>query len=387
MTDKTPSPAPDDRTCGTCKHLDAVGDPCWHCDHSNNLWEPATPAPAPAVPSLPDAMTVVIRALQDDPGYAWSWHCNIAMAAVDEGVDHGTANHAAARFMRLLASVEPAHELPPKPEAQAPVAAQQKPAAWTLQSELDAKETTCRAHLWFVDPKNSAWTPLYTAPQAPRPTAPEWEGAEEWMPLAWELCAEENGEEACNELVWEGGPVPEPWGDRWLKYEDEAKRLIALVRKHAPQAPAQALAAAGGTAPEMADVPRRQPVLDPVLKSPENDAKSLIKKESGVVLVPALHNRPIQWVLEAIGRGSYGDDYQEAWQDLLTAADAGPAPGMADEQRDAARYRWIRKNSTRSTVNIEIHGNGCEIEDTLDEAVDEAMARDPDTQVTGSSNG
>jgi len=33
--------------------------------------------------------------------------------------------------------------------------------AWTLQSELDAKETTCRAHLWFSDPQNSSWTPLY----------------------------------------------------------------------------------------------------------------------------------------------------------------------------------------------------------------------------------
>lgn len=64
----------------------------------------------------------------------------------------------------------------------------------------------------------------------------KWEGAEEWMPLAWELCADECGEDACTELVWEGGPVPEPWGDRWLKYEDEAKRLIALVRKHVPGA-------------------------------------------------------------------------------------------------------------------------------------------------------
>lgn len=65
-----------------------------------------------------------------------------------------------------------------------------------------------------------------------------WQGAEEWESLAWELCADENGEDACNELIWEGGPVPEPWGDRWLKYEGEAKRLIALVRKHvaAPQA-------------------------------------------------------------------------------------------------------------------------------------------------------
>lgn len=36
-----------------------------------------------------------------------------------------------------------------------------RPRAWTLQCELDARETTCRAHLWFVDPVNSAWAPLY----------------------------------------------------------------------------------------------------------------------------------------------------------------------------------------------------------------------------------
>jgi hypothetical protein len=60
----------------------------------------------------------------------------------------------------------------------------------------------------------------------------DWENAEYWMPLAWQLCAKECGEEACNELIWEGGPIPEPWGDRWLKYEAEAKRLIALVQNH-----------------------------------------------------------------------------------------------------------------------------------------------------------
>lgn len=65
--------------------------------------------------------------------------------------------------------------------------------------------------------------------------ADKWEGAEEWMPLAWELCANECGEDACTELVWEGGPIPEPWGDRWLKYEDQAKEMIAMVRKYVPQ--------------------------------------------------------------------------------------------------------------------------------------------------------
>ena len=78
-------------------------------------------------------------------------------------------------------------------------------------------------------------------PKAPAQSEPSdrWYGAEEWMPLAWELCADECGEEACNELVWEGGPVPEPWGERWLKYEYEAKRLIALVRQHVPAASPQ----------------------------------------------------------------------------------------------------------------------------------------------------
>ena len=71
----------------------------------------------------------------------------------------------------------------------------------------------------------------------PEPVA--WEGGEEWEPLAWALCADENGEEACRELIYEGGAAPEPWGERWLKYEDDARRMIAWVRKYtAPPVPA-----------------------------------------------------------------------------------------------------------------------------------------------------
>jgi hypothetical protein len=57
--------------------------------------------------------------------------------------------------------------------------------------------------------------------------------------MAWELCADECGEDACNEMIWEGGPIPEPWGEQWLKYEDQAKRLIAMVQKNTPPQPAQ----------------------------------------------------------------------------------------------------------------------------------------------------
>lgn len=40
-----------------------------------------------------------------------------------------------------------------------------EPAAWTLTAELEKRETTTRAHLWFSDPVNCMWTPLYTADQ------------------------------------------------------------------------------------------------------------------------------------------------------------------------------------------------------------------------------
>lgn len=58
-----------------------------------------------------------------------------------------------------------------------------------------------------------------------------WTGGEEWEQLAWHLCAEEHGEDACDEVIWEGGPIPEPWGARWMKYESDAKRMIELVRR------------------------------------------------------------------------------------------------------------------------------------------------------------
>ena len=85
--------------------------------------------------------------------------------------------------------------------------------------------------------KYAAWViPLYTAPvAAPEPQPDTWDGAEEWERLAFELCADEHGEESCNELIWSDF---EPWGERWLKYEDEAKRMISLVRKHTAPVPA-----------------------------------------------------------------------------------------------------------------------------------------------------
>ena len=52
------------------------------------------------------AVKQVTDAMRNDLDYAWSWHCNIAMAAVDEGVDHMTANKLAARFLMILTGVD-----------------------------------------------------------------------------------------------------------------------------------------------------------------------------------------------------------------------------------------------------------------------------------------
>ena len=40
-----------------------------------------------------------------------------------------------------------------------------EPVAWTLRKTLDKGETTTRAYLWFKNPQNTAWAPLYAAPQ------------------------------------------------------------------------------------------------------------------------------------------------------------------------------------------------------------------------------
>lgn len=62
------------------------------------------------------AMNALRKTFKEDPAYAWSWHCNIAMAMYDEFPDSfwvpdrseqlKIANKAAARFMKLAFDVE-----------------------------------------------------------------------------------------------------------------------------------------------------------------------------------------------------------------------------------------------------------------------------------------
>ena len=40
-----------------------------------------------------------------------------------------------------------------------------EPVAWTLTETLDKRETTTTGYLWFKNPVNACWSPLYATPQ------------------------------------------------------------------------------------------------------------------------------------------------------------------------------------------------------------------------------
>ncbi|MBW9334536.1 hypothetical protein FEE59_13540 [Herbaspirillum sp. RU 5E] len=73
---------------------------------------------------------------------------------------HGmTVAQDAIGFARALLSraIPEGHVVVPKEPT--PVA----PIAWVLTEQLEKRETICNARLWFTDPVNSAWTPIYTS--------------------------------------------------------------------------------------------------------------------------------------------------------------------------------------------------------------------------------
>ena len=68
------------------------------------------------------AMEVLSQRLKDDPDYAYSWHCNIAMACYDSMNDidhedrHTVSNEAASRFMKMAFDVDTKYIGPPPKE-------------------------------------------------------------------------------------------------------------------------------------------------------------------------------------------------------------------------------------------------------------------------------
>jgi hypothetical protein len=67
---------------------------------------PARCAPGGSASPCGEALNILKSGMRDEPGYAWSWHCNVAVSMMDEGAPHDAANAAAARFMRLAFDVD-----------------------------------------------------------------------------------------------------------------------------------------------------------------------------------------------------------------------------------------------------------------------------------------
>ena len=61
-----------------------------------------------------EAVDALAKAFEEDPSYAYSWHCNIAMSCYDSlnGTTkwrHKVSNAAASRFMKLAFGVDTQH--------------------------------------------------------------------------------------------------------------------------------------------------------------------------------------------------------------------------------------------------------------------------------------
>lgn len=51
-------------------------------------------------------MDIVTGFMKSDLDYAWTWVCSIACCAMDQGVDHATANRIGINFIQLLCGVD-----------------------------------------------------------------------------------------------------------------------------------------------------------------------------------------------------------------------------------------------------------------------------------------
>ena len=56
--------------------------------------------------TVTESFKIIQQAMQEDTSYAWSWHCNIAVPMMDEGVKHKRANRSAANIMRNIFNVD-----------------------------------------------------------------------------------------------------------------------------------------------------------------------------------------------------------------------------------------------------------------------------------------
>jgi hypothetical protein len=105
---------------------------------------------------------------------------------------------------------------------------EQKPAAWMLSDHLDAGLTTSSAYLWFSNPKNTAWEPIYTQAAIDAAVAAEraWRNTVDDMLTVCHAVASDDPRESINRLInWHVAVALDP------AVSSDAAALVAAERE------------------------------------------------------------------------------------------------------------------------------------------------------------
>ena len=98
---------------------------------------------------------------------------------------------------------------------------QAEPVAWTLTETLNKRETTTSGYLWFSNPQNCAWTPLYTTPPQQQAEPVAWTT----MPEAADWCFVSGSKDPTGKLEGKWFPLyTAPPQRQWVGLTDEDVR-------------------------------------------------------------------------------------------------------------------------------------------------------------------
>ena len=320
----------------------------------------AAPKPASvAGPTVAQAMKVVTDALRADPDYAWSWHCNITMAMVDEGLDHALAEHGAQRFLNLLCPgpvLVPAHPLRPKPASVAGMAQQagerERFEAWARTKNISLERWVVNEEMYEDPEAIGAWSAWQARAALSAPASAQEAGElEDWLGAYWDAGYNEGKTGANN--------------------ADRANEALHNIRKLFRAAKAEPVAEFRGRRLTPEGTAEFWGVM---LCDPMRDPPKGAKLYAGPVNDPV----PSDW-RSVIPGGRFTDqwessrvaDFNDGWNAYRKAviASLSAAPSQERDKVDAERYRAIREpGADYPTLVVRYAG------DKLDAAIDAEIA-------------
>lgn len=92
----------------------------------------------------------------------------------------------------------------------------------TTQEQLDKRPWECAEYIKAAEYLRKVWPPH-------EPGASRLADDEGIVCVLASHLAKCDGHDDPNHLIWEGGPIPEPWGEVWCRYEEPAKEILRLI--------------------------------------------------------------------------------------------------------------------------------------------------------------